>query len=301
MQLDLFEDNRPGILLNIANEFILARDLDQAVSVYDQLLADYPDGRHVAALRSLVDEWRGILSGINASACDPAKLQAIWQRLEAISHPALRTTVPRILIDALRAMPHPEGIYMPPRFHLGHILLETGQFAAAAECFGAALSTKGIPRGKFLAWRGDALTLAKDHGAALKSYLAAFLDDPLTVEMSSVRNRTINALHVSMSFAAADEIAEDEEPAWLPVWGWLQGVFTLPLYPDPSEQSRGVADFELLIEEESCCVPRIWFDMLTHAERQRVVHRDGKELAAIRRLMKRANGFMFGCYLEKIG
>jgi hypothetical protein len=33
MQLNLFEDNRPGILLNIADEFILARDLVQAVSV----------------------------------------------------------------------------------------------------------------------------------------------------------------------------------------------------------------------------------------------------------------------------
>ncbi len=301
MQLDLFEDNRPGILLNLANEFILARDLDQAVSVYDQLSADYPDDRHVASLRVLVDEWCGILSGIDATTCDPAKLQAIWQRLETISHPALRSIVPGILIDALRAMPHPERIYMPPRFHLGHILLEARQFAAAADCFGAALSTKGIPRGRFLAWQGDALTLAGDRGAALKSYLAAFLDDPLTVEMSSVRSPTINALHVSMVFAAADEIEEDEELAWLPVWGWLQGVFTLPLHSDPSEQSRCVADFELLIEKESCCVPRLWFDMLTHAEMQRVVHRDDRELAAIRRLMKRANGFMFGCYLEKIG
>ncbi|MBC7963215.1 MAG: hypothetical protein H7Y05_09755 [Steroidobacteraceae bacterium] len=48
-------------------------------------------------------------------------------------------------------------------------------------------------------------------------------------------------------------------------------------------------------------MPRIWFDMLTHTERVRVLHRDDRELAAVRRLMKKANGSMFDCYLEKIG
>ena len=75
MQLNLFEDHRPGILLNIANEFILARDLVQAVSVYEQLLVDYPDDKCNAALLKLVSEWRDLLSGINGCSAVQTYLQ----------------------------------------------------------------------------------------------------------------------------------------------------------------------------------------------------------------------------------
>lgn len=299
MQLNLFEDNRQGILLHIANELILARDIGQAVSVYEQLLADYPGDKHITALLALAGEWRDVLSAIGPDSRDPAKLQAIWQRIGSISHPALRSAVLGALIDALRAMPDPERIYIPPGFHLGQILMEAGQYAEAANCFDAALSAKELPRGRFLAWQGDALTFAGDNAAALQRYLAAFLDDPLTVDLQSVRNRAIIDLHASMGFDA-DEIEEDQEPAWLPVWGWLQGIFTLPLHSVPEEQSCGASEFEALIEEESCPLPRIWFDMLTHAERLRVVRRDDRELAAVRRLMKKTNAFMFDCYIKKI-
>ena len=151
------------------------------------------------------------------------------------------------------------------------------------------------------AWRGDALTLARNYDAALKSYLAAFLDDPFSVDMQSIKNWKITNLHTSLHFEVTDEIEEAEEPAWLPVWGWLHGVFTLPLQPVPEPGQLGADAFGLLIAKENCSVPRIWFDMLTHAERLRCVFRDDRELAAVRRLMKKLNGFMFGCYLEKIG
>jgi len=302
MQLDLFEDNRPGILLNIADEFILARDLEQAISVYEQLMADYPGDRHTASLLERVGEWRDLVSGIDANPGNPVHLQTIWLRLDSISHPALRFTVIGILIDAMRALPDPEHIYIPPRFHVGHVLMEAGRFAEAANCFQAALSGEDVPRGRFLAWRGDALTLAGNSDTSLKYYLAAFLDDPFTVDMQPVKNRTITDLHTSLHYEATDDIEEDEQPAWLPVWGWLHGAFTLPLQLAPEETSPGSAtEFEVLIAEENCSLPHIWFDMLIHAERLRVMHRDDRELAAIRRLMKRTNGFMFGCYLEKIG
>lgn len=301
MQLNLFEDNRPGILLNIANEFILARDLVQAVSVYEQLLVDYPGDKHCAALLKLVSEWRDELSGIETNPGNPENLQAIWLRLDAISHSALRTTVLGILIDTMRSLRNPEQIYIPPRFHLGHILLEAGQYAEAADWFLAALQEKRLERGRFLAWRGDALTLAGNNDAALKSYLSAFLDDPFSIDMLSIKNGKIDNLHTSLHFEATDEIEEDEEPAWLPVWGWLHGVFPLPLQPVQEQDTLDAHAFEALIAEENCSVPRIWFDMLIHAERLRVMVRDDRELAAVRRLMKKTNGFMFGCYLEKIG
>jgi tetratricopeptide (TPR) repeat protein len=300
MQLNLFEDNRPGILLNIANEFILARDLVQAVSVYEQLLVDYPDDKHNTAMLKLVSEWRDLLSGINECSAVLTYLQTIWLRLESISHPALRSTVLGTLIDAIRALQDPEQIYFPPRFHLGQILMEANRPAEAAGCFLAALSNCSLERGRFLAWRGDALTLAGNDDDALKCYLAAFLDDHLTVDMQFIKNRKISDLHSSLQFDATDEIEEIEEPAWLPVWGWLHGVFTLPLQSVPEEILPGAAGFEDLLTKESCSVPRIWFDMLIHAERLRVMFRDDRELAAVRRLMKKANGFMFGCYLDKV-
>ena len=291
MQLSLFEDNRSGILLNIAHEFILARNLDQAVSVYEQLLADYPEDRHNHAQMKLVSEWRDILSGIDAHAGNSRYLEDIWMRLVSLSHPALRSAVLGILGDALHALPEPAQIYAPPRFHLGQILMEAGRYEEAADCFQAALSGNNIPTGRFLAWRGDALTLADKDDAALKSYMNAFLDDPLTVEIHSVKNRKITNLHDSLCFEDTDEIEEDQEPAWLPVWGWLQGLFPLPLQPFPEMNPAAAAEFEARLEKNDVRVPRLWFDMLTHAERLRITHRDDRELAAVRRLMKRSNGF----------
>lgn len=204
------------------------------------------------------------------------------------------------LIDVIRALPDPEQIYIAPRFHLGQILMEVGQYVEAADCFHAALSGKDVPRGRFLAWRGDALTLAGNDDAALKSYLAAFLDEPLSVDITTIKSSKITNLHSSLQFDATDEIEEVEEPAWLPVWGWLHGVFTLPLQPAPDEILPGAAEFEDLLTKEGCALPRIWFDMLIYAERLRVMFKDDRELAAVRRLMKKASGFMFGCYLDKV-
>lgn len=298
MQLDLFEDNRPGILLNIADEFIRSRDFAQAVSVYEQLLDEYPGDRHSAALLKLVSEWQDALSVMNLS--DPENFRKIWLRFDSIAHPPLRSTVLSILIDELFALPEAERIYIPPRFHFGHILLEAGRYADAADCFFAALSDKNIPQGRFMAWRGDALTLAKKDSDALKSYLEAFLSDPFSVDLQSVKNLKIITLLTTLYFEGMDDMDEGQEPAWLPVWGWLQGVFALPLQVSPESEQLDAVGFENLLSEDDCPVPRVWFEMLTQAERLRVTAQDGRELAAVRRLMKNANGSMFACYLDKI-
>lgn len=57
LSLRLSEDNRPGILLNIANQFILARNLDQSISVHQQIRLQ--SGR--TAQRRLMNETNGYL------------------------------------------------------------------------------------------------------------------------------------------------------------------------------------------------------------------------------------------------
>lgn len=299
MQLDLFDDNRTGILLNIANEFILSGELTQAISVYEQILEDSPDDMYVSSLLKLVTELRDLLSGINQASSVQEYLHKIWLRLEILSHPALRSTVLLTLIDAVRTLPDPELIYLPPRFHLGQILMAADQNVEAALCFGAALANGIFERGRFLAWRGDALTLVGNDDDALKSYLKAFLEDPFSVDTQSITHIIIADLLDSLHFDAIDEINEAEEPAWLPVWGWLQGVFPLP--PVPETGLSTAAECENLIATESCSLPRIWFDMLVLAERVRVTSAGTQELAAVRRVMKNTNEFMFNLYLEKVG
>jgi tetratricopeptide (TPR) repeat protein len=264
--------------------------------VYEQLLADTPGDEKVALLRKLVWEWLHLLSRIGAHPCDSELLQACWMRLDSIALPALRSVVLDMLIEAMRALPDPGQIYAAPRFHLGRMLMEASRFAEAADCFLQALANPGIPRGLLLAWRGDALTLAGEGDTALKSYLAAFLEDPSTVDIRAIRHRAISDLHLSLHFDG-EEIEEEEEPAWLPVWGWLNGVFPLHSAPEPATCA---ADFASLLAEQGCCVPRLWYEMLAHAERVRFIVRDDRELAALRRLLKGSNGFLFALYLEKI-
>ncbi len=295
MQLNLFEDNKPGILLNIADEFILSRDFDQAISVYEQLREEYPGDRQSANLLELVSQWRQAVSTMNLS--NPESFADIWGCFGAISHAPLKSVVLRLLIDELWTLPDAERIYCPPACHFGHLLMEGGRFSEAADCFYRALSAPHIPRGRFLAWRGDALTLADNESAALKSYLDAFLEDPATVDMRSIACGTIRDLYSSLCEEATEEIEADGEAAWLPVWGWFEEVFALPLLLERDrEVAHDSAAFEDQLEERMRTVPRIWFDMLASAERLRATARDNREMAAIRRLMKKNSSFMFDKY-----
>jgi len=300
MQLNLFEDNRPTVLLNIADEFVRSREFVQALSVYDQLVAEYPDDKQFPALRGLVGQWFDLLSGAGTIPVNPELLHSIWLRLDSIFLHSLSLVALDILLDAMFSLAPPEQCYLPPRFHLGQVLMKAGRFAEAADSFHATLSSARVDRGRFLAWRGDALTLAGFHDAALQSYFDAFLHDPVSIDMESVQSRTIHDLHDSLHYEATDEIEEEDEPAWIPVWGWMSGVFAFSLRTVPEEDTPSAAFYAAELAEKGSFIPRIWFDMLDHAERVRTVSRDSKELGAVRRLMKNSNGFMFGCYLEKI-
>lgn len=300
MQLGLFEDNLSTVLLNIAEEFIRSRQLPQALSVYDQLLADTPGDEQVAALRRLVGAWLDPLSEIANGAAPVELLRSVWMRLDTISLPSLATVALDLLIEAMSALPDPEGIFAPPRFHLGQMLLEARRFEEAADCFLAALAHPGIPLGRLLAWHGDALTLAGRESAALESYLEAFLEDPATVDLSSVTSGTIRELRLSLQLEAGEEIDEDPEAGWLPAWGWLNGVFPLRRDTAPGDGPPSAAAFEILLEEAASTPPSVWYRMLAYAEGLRLASGEPRELGAVRRLLKRNNGFMFGCYLNKI-
>ena len=296
MQLSLFDDNRSTVLLNIADEFIGSRSFAQAISVYEQLLADSPNDGKAVLLRDLVWEWLPLLAGFGALPCDLDLLRSCWSRLDGIPLPSLRSVVLEMLIEAMRALPEPELVYASPDFHLGRMLMDAGKFAEAADRFLPALGNPHIPRGRLLAWRGDALTLAGKSDAALKCYLDAFLDDPLTVDVPSIRHRSVVELRLSLH-SEGEDIEEDQEPAWLPVWGWLEGVF--PLAPVPGLASCA-SDFASLLAEEGAPVPRLWYGMLAHAEKVRLLARDYRESAAVRRLLKESNEFLFGLYLDRI-
>lgn len=300
MQLCLFEDNLPAVLINIADEYLRGGNLPQAISVYDQMLADTPGDKKVAALREMVGAWLEPLAAIVSGVGGIDLLRSAWGRLDTISLPSLRATVLDLLIEAVRALPNPEGIFAPPRFHLGQMLMEARRFDDAVVSFRAALGNPSLPRGTLLGWYGDALTLAGNEAESLKSYLAAFLDDPLSVDLSSIRNRSVLDLFGGLHSDAGDEIDKDEVPAWLPVWGVLNGIFPLHRHALAGQAPPNAGEFELLLGEAVCPVPRIWYGMLAYAEGLRRDFCDGRQLGAVRRLMKRTNSFMFECYLEKI-
>ncbi len=287
MQLNLFEDNRPGILLNIADEYLHAGDLDQAVSVYAQILDEYPDNRSASELGSLVKSWRDRLAAVDPRTSAPEQLASLRSALDQTTHLPLWRAVMEFILEALHQHPEPDAVYRPPRFHRGQLLMELKRYAEAASAFQNALAVPDLPWGRFLAWQADALTMAGRSDDALLLYLQAFLDDPTTVEIASVHHADIKTLHLFIGLEDGC-IVEEDEAAWLPVWGWMNGLFPLPLHAPPGQ------------EDETLPVPRRWFDLLTRAEHLRTVERDEREMVAARRLMKRLHPALFACYMEKI-
>jgi len=297
VQLNLFEDNRPGILFNTAHECIHAGDFDRALSVYEQLVNEYPNDRQAADMAALARKWRGLLApGVSG---DLSRLHVIWRNLNGLTHAAIKTVALETLINGLSAFAEAESIYMEPDFHVGKALMESGRFPEASACFYSALSTSpSLPRGRFLAWAGDALSLAGDEDQALVSYLSAFLEDPHSVDLSGIKNSDVRFLHASLSSEALEDMDECEIPGWLPVWGWLHDIF--PLMPFQSPDGEDLSRCEAALEENPARKGRIWFEMLGYSEGLRSEGISDERRIALRRLMKDTNPFLFDCYLERI-
>lgn len=294
MQLDLFNDNRPGILLNMADEYLRGTDFEKAVIVCRQVCQEYPANHHAPELLALLQTWHTLLYGIEPPSSTPHTLYEVYCRLASVSNATLRTTVLKRLLSALERFPEPDHIFIAPDFHRGHLLLRLGNHETAISAFRNALASPALPQGKFLAWTADAMTMAGMGEDAVSIYLRAFLEDPASVDGNGIKNKKIRDLRVHCA-QHADGIDDDGELPWLPVWGWFQNVFAIPLQQPP--------DFDALqtsFEEESLPVPRLWFDLLTRAEYLRTVKRDDKELPIVRRMMKQLHQEMFDCYITRI-
>jgi tetratricopeptide (TPR) repeat protein len=204
-----------------------------------------------------------------------------------------------LLVDELRQFPSPELIYIPPRFHIGTVLMTDGRFAEAERWFSRALGAGISERGCFLAWRGDALARLGDQERARDAYLAAFLEDPHEVDLASLQSPLIHDLLGSLESEDHD-FGEEELPAWLPVWGWLQGAFGLPLNEPAADRAAFVDALEAAHSTRSLPTARLWFDDLCYAEYLRTAFRDDQELVRVRRRMRQLCGFMFERYMERM-
>lgn len=294
MQLDLFEDNRANILLNIVDEYLRKGEFAKALSTCEQVREEYPENRQAAKLSGLIEKWHGMIEEIKRSSSTPQQIKEMWTKIESVTHPPLRTAVMEVLAEWLQAFPEPHYIFLPPDFHLGHLLLRLGRFSEAANSFRAALSSQDLARGRFLAWSADAMTLAGDAEDAEIIYLQAFLEDPATVDIELIKHPQIRQLHQHCA-QNADGIDDDGVVGWLPVWGWLQGIFPLPLQQPPDLDKLESQAFSKTMPP-----PRLWFESLTLAEYLRTIQRDDRQMPAVRRLMKRLNEDMFECYMQKI-
>jgi tetratricopeptide (TPR) repeat protein len=299
MQLDLFCDNRRTIRLNDADEMLRVLRLEEVLAVYGELLADNPEDTELLAKQGLVAAWRENLALFYAAPAGIERLHDLWLSLTPEIPPTLATALRALLVDELRQLPSPELIYIPPRFHIGTLLLADGRFAEAEHWFDRALGAGISERGCFLAWRGDALARLGDQERARDAYLAAFLEDPQAVDLASLHSQLIHDLLGSLESEDHD-LGEADLPAWLPVWGWLRGAFGLPLNEPAADRAAFVAALEAAHSSRSLPAARLWFDDLCYAEYLRTAFRDDQELVRVRRRMRLLSGFMFGRYMEKI-
>lgn len=300
MQLDLFIDNRRTILLNNAAGMLRDLGLEKACAIYDELLADAPEDGEIRRLKAEVEKWRELLPRF--SAVGPAGLYEIHSRLAEGTPPALREGILAFLGEQLQASPAPELVYIPPRFHLGCLLREAGRHAEAERWLAAALGSGITQRGRFLAWRGDALTLCDKGAAAMECYQAAFLEDPDSVDIDTIANKAIRTLLLTLGIEGFDEEADDREALpWLPFWGWLHGAFPLELNAVAADRAAFAAFLQQADDEGKLPPARLWYEYLRFAEHLRTSLRYVQELVRVRRRMRRLNGEMFARYMERIG
>ena len=300
MQLDLFSDNRYTILMNEAGEMLSILDMDKAFAIYADLLNDKPGDRTVLQLQSAVGQWRDNLSVFHGSSAGIESLHDLWLKLTDDTPPPLAAGVLRMVIDGLKKLHGPELIYIPPRFHIGTLLMAQERYAEAESWLARALDGGIHEQARFLGWRGDTLMSLGETGKARESWLAAFLEGPRSVDLPSLKNRLIHNLLSSLEIDGSDEMEEDEMVCWLPVWGWLQGEFVLSMEEVVVDHGVFAASLEQNVDSRNMTLPRLWFEYLHYAEYLRAVFRNDRELVRVRRRMRDMNGFMFDRYMEKI-
>jgi tetratricopeptide (TPR) repeat protein len=300
MQLDLFCDNRRNILLNDAGELLRVLQLEQAMTIYSELIAEAPDDVELLAMQQQVVSWQDRLSCFYAAPVEIAGLHCLWQYLTPDTPPPLASALRGLLIEKLTELPSPELIYLPPRFHLGVILLADGQAEEAEHWFTRAIREGINERARFEVWRGKTLELLDDTQRAKEAFLLAFLEEPHDVDPELLQSPLIHELFASLE-GEDHELSEAALTAWLPVWGWIQGEWALRLHDiTPSTSTVFCSRLEEAERTGSLPPPRLWFEYLRYAEYLRTIARNDRELVRVRRLMRQRSEFMFDRYMEKI-
>ena len=294
-QLDLFADNRRTIWHNQAHEALRCLDLAAAMNIYGKITEARLDDLEIRDELELAETWYNYLARYQESSRDVEQIHQLHCELADRLPSPLRIGLLEFIVAQVLAVEALELVYIPPRFHVGLLCYELGNYEDAEVWFGRALDADIQPVGRFLAYRGDALFRLDSEYPARELYREAFLRDPLTVDLPHLADRAIQELIVE----ADSEVDEPSEILpWLPVWGWLGNVFTLGLNDLHDDRSGFLAS--LTEAEARLTAPQLWFEYLRYAEFLRSSHRDDQGLIRARRRMKEINGEMFGRYMKKI-
>jgi tetratricopeptide (TPR) repeat protein len=296
-QLDLFLNNRRTILVNAANEHLRNLELEQAAALYDRLLTEAADDPAIISAKQVVEAWRRRLELFHSSSPGIDRIHSLYQSLSEPAPASLEVGVRFFIMECLERVDSPELIFIPPRFHLGCLLLEIGKTEKAETWFLLALDS-GIPeRGRFLAYLGDVLVITGDTDAARDCYLAAFLEDPHGIDLGHLRDQDVREMIIDIE---EEEVAGEEAVCWVPVWGWLKGIFGLESSVIDGKRKLDSESLTTDVPFEGNSVPRHWFELLRRAEHLRTEYRNDGELVRVRRMMKELNPLLFSKYMEKV-
>lgn len=295
MQLDLFLDNERTIRLNLAHDALLSLRLEEALKEYRLILENSPGDEEIRSEKEKVEAWKKRVENYRTSPLGVGNVYQLYSELKNDMPPALHTGLLTLFVQELRKKTAPELIFRLPRFHIGRLLMELKEYSEAEKWFAKALE-KGIEqRGRFLAWRGNALFRIGDPEGARECCLAAFLEDPGGVDLDSLSDRELIDLIDDLEMEGHER---EEILSALPVWGWLRGLFTLLRYGTGDDPAVTLARME---DDPETGPIQLWYEYLRYAEYLRTRHRDDREMIRVRRKMKELAPELFGEYLQKLG
>jgi len=297
MQLDLFLDNRHTILFNTAEVHLRNLELEQAVMICEEILTETPGDLNASAAKKAAEAWLQRLASFDSTPPGIDRIYHLYQNLTESDPATLTYGLRAFMIECLEEAEHPELAFIPPSFHIGCLLLEIERSVEAEKWFSRALDAAITEQGRFLAFRGDAFCMAGDPKSARECYLAAFIKDPLGVDIACLRDKAVRDLLIEIE---EEGFTGEEAVCWLPAWGWLKEIFSLG---KTGGEGNGTAWDELPSKGEiytAMAASRLWLEYLRHAERLRTEIRDDKELIRVRREMKELNPILFDRYMVKI-
>lgn len=246
----------------------------------------------------LVITWQSHLVRFRESTRDIEQIHRLFNELAGKLPPLLRTSLLEFIVAQMLTVEDLELVVISPRFHVGLIFCDLGNHADAEIWLARAVDAGIQPKGRFMAYRGDALFHLGSDDLARELYREAFLRDPLNVDLPLLADRSVHEL-------VTDVEAEVDEPSetlpWLPVWAWLSNLFPLDL--NELVTGRSVFLASLAEAESAGCltVSQVWYEYLRYAEYLRTSYRDDQELIRARRRLKELNDGMFRRYMKKIG